>query len=109
MIDDLLCCVLSPIQYGLYSSFMGSFVYAVFGTAKDVAVGPSAIVSILTAQYATGRSPITRDPTYAIILALFTGIIQCAMGLLQLGQYTHILNGHRRISFNHIIDSGLHP
>lgn len=78
-------------EYGLYSAFMGSFIYAIFGTAKDVAVGPSAIVSILAAQYGTGRSPNNlidpplKDPTYAIILAFFTGIIQCGMGLLRLG------------------------
>lgn len=74
-----------PAQYGLYSSFMGSFAYAVLGTGKDVAVGPSAILSIVTAEYGTGRSPVKLDPTYAIILALFAGIIQFGMGILQLG------------------------
>lgn len=83
---------------------MGSFVYAIFGTAKDVAVGPSAIVSILAAQYGTGRSPNNlidpplRDPTYAIILAFFTGIIQCGMGLLRLGWYSRCLNVYRFMS-----------
>ena len=73
-------------QNGLYSSFLGSFVYAVFGTSNQVAVGPSVIVSILTAQYGTGRSPVFRDPTYAIIIALFAGVIQLGLGLLRLGQ-----------------------
>ena len=70
---------------------MGSFVYAVFGTAKDVAVGPSAVVSILAAQYGTGRSPVFRDPTYAIIIALFAGVIQLGLGLLRLGQLSLLL------------------
>lgn len=74
------------MQYGLYSAIMGSFVYFIFGTAKDVAVGPSIVVSILTATYGTGNSPILKDPTYAIMLSLFTGIVQAAMGILHLGK-----------------------
>jgi hypothetical protein len=37
-----------PPQYGLYSSFVGSFVYTVFGSCKDVTVGPTAIMALLT-------------------------------------------------------------
>jgi MFS superfamily sulfate permease-like transporter len=65
---------------------MGSFVYAIFGTAKDIAIGPSVVVSILAATYGTGNAPIAKDPTYAILLALFSGILQAAMGLLRLGE-----------------------
>ena len=64
---------------------MGSFVYAIFGTGKDIAVGPSVVVSILAATYGTGNEPIKKDPTYAILLALFVGILQASMGLLRLG------------------------
>ncbi|EDO34158.1 predicted protein, partial [Nematostella vectensis] len=34
-----------PPQYGLYSAFMGCFVYCVFGTSKDITLGPTAIMS----------------------------------------------------------------
>lgn len=39
-----------PAEYGLYSSFMGPFLYVVFGTAKDVTLGPTAIMSLLVAS-----------------------------------------------------------
>ena len=35
---------------GLYSAFMGSFVYCLMGTSKDLAVGPTALLSLLTAH-----------------------------------------------------------
>lgn len=39
-----------PPIYGLYSSFMGVFMYAIFGTAKDIAVGPTALMSLIVAE-----------------------------------------------------------
>lgn len=39
-------------QYGLYSAFAGSFVYIVFGTCREVNIGPTALISLLTYTYA---------------------------------------------------------
>ena len=36
-----------PVQYGLYSSFMGVFIYCLMGTSKDVTLGPTAIMSLI--------------------------------------------------------------
>jgi MFS superfamily sulfate permease-like transporter len=41
------------LQYGLYSSFMGCFMYVIFGTSKDIAVGPAAILAFITAEHAS--------------------------------------------------------
>ncbi|XP_064006823.1 sodium-independent sulfate anion transporter isoform X5 [Pogoniulus pusillus] len=68
-----------PLQYGLYSSFMGCFVYCFLGTAKDVTLGPTAIMSLLVSSYAF------HQPVYAILLTFLSGSIQLAMGLLHLG------------------------
>ncbi|XP_076210259.1 sodium-independent sulfate anion transporter isoform X2 [Aptenodytes patagonicus] len=68
-----------PLQYGLYSSFMGCFVYCFLGTAKDVTLGPTAIMSLLVSSYTF------HEPVYAILLAFLSGCIQLAMGLLHLG------------------------
>ncbi|XP_055552510.1 sodium-independent sulfate anion transporter isoform X4 [Falco biarmicus] len=68
-----------PPQYGLYSSFMGCFVYCFLGTAKDVTLGPTAIMSLLVSSYAF------HEPAYAILLAFLSGCIQLAMGFLRLG------------------------
>ncbi|XP_062447752.1 sodium-independent sulfate anion transporter isoform X2 [Rhea pennata] len=68
-----------PVQYGLYSSFMGCFVYCLLGTSKDVTLGPTAIMSLLVSSYTF------HDPVYAVLLAFLSGCIQLAMGLLRLG------------------------
>ncbi|NXQ06597.1 S2611 protein, partial [Vidua macroura] len=67
------------LQYGLYSSFMGCFVYCFLGTAKDVTLGPTAIMSLLVSSYAF------HQPVYAVLLAFLSGCVQLAMGLLRLG------------------------
>lgn len=69
-----------PLQYGLYSSFMGCFVYCLLGTAKDVTLGPTAIMSLLVSSYTF------HQPGYAVLLAFLSGCIQLAMGLLHLGE-----------------------
>ncbi|XP_066560681.1 sodium-independent sulfate anion transporter isoform X2 [Amia ocellicauda] len=68
-----------PVQYGLYSAFMGCFIYCIFGTSKDVTLGPTAIMSLLCASYIDG------DPVYAVLLTFLSGVIQLSMAILQLG------------------------
>lgn len=85
---------LSP-EYGLYSAFMGCFVYALLGTSKDITLGPTAIMSLMTAEFGSSKSPClkydmdnaceARDPTLAILLTLLSGVIELTMGVLQLG------------------------
>uniref|UniRef100_A0A9J7Z1C8 Sodium-independent sulfate anion transporter n=1 Tax=Cyprinus carpio carpio TaxID=630221 RepID=A0A9J7Z1C8_CYPCA len=68
-----------PVQYGLYSAFMGGFIYCVFGTSKDITLGPTAIMSLLCSAYIGG------DPVFAVVLTLLCGVIQAGMALLRLG------------------------
>ncbi|CAB1344363.1 unnamed protein product [Coregonus sp. 'balchen'] len=70
-----------PVQYGLYSAFMGGFIYTVLGTSKDVTLGPTAIMSLLCASYVGG------DPVRAVLLSLLCGTIQTAMALLRLDHF----------------------
>ena len=62
---------------------MASFIYTIFGTSKDLTIGPTVVMGLLTATFAL--SPIDRDPTFAIVLTFFTGLVQLVMGLLSLG------------------------
>uniref|UniRef100_A0A8C5KTK8 Sodium-independent sulfate anion transporter n=1 Tax=Jaculus jaculus TaxID=51337 RepID=A0A8C5KTK8_JACJA len=68
-----------PPQYGLYSAFMGCFVYFFLGTSRDVTLGPTAIMSLLVSFYTF------HEPAYAVLLAFLSGCIQLVMGLLRLG------------------------
>ncbi|KAL0108505.1 hypothetical protein PUN28_015208 [Cardiocondyla obscurior] len=67
-------------QYGLYSCFAGGFFYIIFGTIKEVSIGPSSLMSLLTLQY-------TRDmpQEFVILLCFLAGCIEFLMGVLNLG------------------------
>ncbi|KAI8539905.1 hypothetical protein RHMOL_Rhmol09G0219100 [Rhododendron molle] len=76
-----------PAIYGLYSGFVPIFVYAIFGSSRQLAIGPVALVSLLVSN-ALGKIVDSSDDLYielAILLALMVGIMECIMGLLRLG------------------------
>ncbi|CAG9824560.1 unnamed protein product [Phaedon cochleariae] len=77
-----------PPEYGLYSSFIGCFIYIVFGSCKDVPFGPSAANAFLTAQAVKGRGP-----EHAILLAFLSGIVQLLMGFFGLGFIIDFVSG----------------
>jgi len=78
-----------PPRYGLFSAFMGCFVYVFFGTSKDVTLGPTAIVSLLTASLTYDCGPDIEDYDSripcAVALTFFSGVIQLFLGVLNLG------------------------
>ena len=69
---------------------MGCFMYMVFGGCKDIAVGPAAIMALLTAQHAPKDADGFSQPEYAVLLAFLSGIIIVAFGLLQLGNLCYM-------------------
>lgn len=70
----------SVFQYGLYSAFMGCLVYVVLGSCKDITIGPTALMALMTYQQILGR-----NADFAVLLCLLTGCIQVLMGILHLG------------------------
>ncbi|XP_058182415.1 sulfate transporter 4.1, chloroplastic-like isoform X2 [Rhododendron vialii] len=69
------------------SGFVPIFVYAIFGSSRQLAIGPVALVSLLVSN-ALGKIVDSSDDLYielAILLALMVGIMECIMGLLRLG------------------------
>ncbi|GAB5586175.1 Sulfate permease 2 [Umbelopsis nana] len=77
-----------PPQYGLYSSFVGVCIYCIFGTSKDITIGPTAVMSLLIGQTitsVTASSPQYTGPEIAALLALFGGIVSVFIGLVRLG------------------------
>lgn len=69
-----------PPQYGLYTSFMGCFIYSLLGTCKDMAVGPTSILAMIVLPYV-----MIGGPQYAILLSFMCGWIQLIAGILNLG------------------------
>lgn len=67
-------------QYGLYSSFAGCFIYTVFGSCRDITIGPTALMALMTYQQIVGR-----NKDFAFLLCFLTGVVQLLMGILHLG------------------------
>ena len=83
-----------PAQVGLYASIAPLVAYAVFGTSRTLAVGPVAVISLMTATAASGVAA-QGTPEYvaaALVLALLSGLILTVMGLLRLGFLANLLS-----------------
>ena len=83
-----------PPEIGLYASILPLAAYAVFGTSRALAVGPVAVVSLMTAS-AVGELTVQGTPEYlgaAIALAFLSGLMLLAMGLFRLGFLANLLS-----------------
>lgn len=83
-----------PPQVGLYASIAPLIAYAVFGTSRTLAVGPVAVISLMTAT-AAGQVAAQGSADYvaaALILATLSGLILLMMGLLRLGFLANLLS-----------------
>jgi len=83
-----------PPQIGLYASILPLIAYAVFGTSRQLAVGPVAILSLMTAA-AAGKIAPQGTAEYieaALILAVLSGAILLAMGLFRMGFLANFLS-----------------
>ena len=76
-----------PPEAGLYASIVPIVLYAVFGTSNALAVGPVAVVSLMTAA-AVGQVAEAGTAGYAVAaltLAFLSGAMLVAMGVFRLG------------------------
>jgi len=83
-----------PAEVGLYASILPLVAYAIFGSSRALAVGPVAVVSLMTAA-AASRVAEPGSPEYvgaAIALALLSGLMLVAMGLARLGFLANLLS-----------------
>jgi len=83
-----------PPVYGLYAAMLPQIVYAIFGTSRQLAVGPVAMDSLLVAA---GVSVIAEAGSenyiaLAILLAFMMGVIQFALGLFRMGFLVNFLS-----------------
>ncbi|KAJ3644902.1 hypothetical protein Zmor_022601 [Zophobas morio] len=67
-------------EYGLYCGFMGGFVYAIFGSCKDVNIGPTSIMALMLQEHVSKMGP-----DMAVIITFLAGIIIFVLGSLNLG------------------------
>nr|XP_023026089.1 sodium-independent sulfate anion transporter-like [Leptinotarsa decemlineata] len=69
-----------PSQYGLYSGFMGCFMYYLLGSCKDINIGPTAIMALMIQPYVA-----TMGVAASVLLTFISGCIIFICGLLHLG------------------------
>lgn len=83
-----------PSYYGLYASFLPPMIASLFGSSRQLATGPVAVVSLMTAA---SLEPLATAGSegyimYAILLALMVGIFQLSLGVLRLGLVVNFLS-----------------
>lgn len=83
-----------PAQVGLYASILPLVLYAVFGTSRTLSVGPVAVAALMTAA---ALAPIAEPGSAeyvagAVLLAVMSGLMLTAMGLLKLGFLANFLS-----------------
>lgn len=83
-----------PAEMGLYASILPLVAYAIFGTSRALAVGPVAVVSLMTAA-AVGNLALQGTAEYAaaaIVLAFLSGLVLLVMGFFRLGFLANFLS-----------------
>lgn len=83
-----------PANYGLYAAFLPPLVAGLFGSSHQLATGPVAVVSLMSAAalepIATAGS--SQFIAYSITLSLVVGIFQFSLGVLRLGMVLNFLS-----------------
>jgi SulP family sulfate permease len=83
-----------PPEMGLYASILPLLAYALLGTSRTLSVGPVAVVSLLTAS-AIGKVAEAGTADYAsaaVAMALMSGLMLTALGLLRFGSLSNLLS-----------------
>ncbi|XP_022178528.1 sodium-independent sulfate anion transporter-like [Myzus persicae] len=70
---------LDPL-FGLYAACFGSLMYIIFGSVRQITIGPASVVALLTFNYVNPELPTT-----AVILCFVSGIVELICGLFRLG------------------------
>lgn len=83
-----------PAQVGLYASILPIVAYAAFGSSRTLAVGPVAVVSLMTAS---ALAPLATPGSahYALLathLAALSGLVLIVLGVLRLGVVANLLS-----------------
>ena len=83
-----------PPYYGLYAAFLPGAIAALFGSSKQLATGPVAVVSLLTASALIPFAAVGSAPYIglAVMMTLMVGVFQLTLGLLRLGVVVSFLS-----------------
>jgi SulP family sulfate permease len=90
-----------PAYYGLYAALIPTVVGALCGSSRQLSTGPVAMTSLLTAASVAPLAGAGTDlyHTYVVLLALISGVLQIALGLLRAGVLLNFLSQPVLIGF----------
>jgi len=83
-----------PPIYGLYAGLVPLLVYPLFGSSRHIAFGPTAIDMLIVGAGvgALAQTGTEQYVTLAILLTAMVGVLQMAMGVMQLGFVANLLS-----------------
>lgn len=83
-----------PVYFGLYTAFVPAILGALWGSSRQLATGPVAIISLMTAAALMPLAvPFSEEYIgLALLLTLMVGIIQFGMGVLKLGTIVNFVS-----------------
>jgi sulfate permease, SulP family len=83
-----------PPIYGLYAAIVPMLAYSIFGTSRQLSVGPVALDSLLVASGLSAFA-VAGTENYiqlAFVLAVLVGVVQIAAGFLRLGFFVNFVS-----------------
>ena len=83
-----------PAEYGLYTALTPGIIYCLFGTSKDVSIGPTVTMALFTYRFNS-----THHPIGGSALAFMVGVVLLVMSVLRLGFITKFMPMHVNSGF----------
>jgi SulP family sulfate permease len=83
-----------PAHYGLYASLLPPIIATIFGSSRQLATGPVAMVSLMTAAALEPLATMGSEAFvgYAVLLAFMVGLFQLMLGMFRLGVLLNFLS-----------------
>ncbi|MFU8838997.1 MAG: SulP family inorganic anion transporter [Thiohalomonadaceae bacterium] len=83
-----------PVYFGLYTAFVPAILGALWGSSRQLATGPVAIISLMTAAAVAPLAvPMSEEFVgLVLLLTLMVGVIQFSLGALKLGTIVNFVS-----------------
>ena len=91
-----------PAIYGLYTSIIPLYIYAIFGTSRQLSLGPMATTSLLLSESTIQFNDQEMSDEYISVLmkiSLMVGIITLLMGIFRFGAIANMISGSVLVGF----------
>ncbi len=82
-----------PLQYGLYAAAAGALIYALFGTSRQIATGPSSALAAVAAGAVLGTGAAGDDAVMLVAsITLVTGVLFLLLAVFKMGWISQFLS-----------------